>query len=121
MPDHFEYIECWADDTIDKPPWGKSCPAGQSCNDNDNNGDRGSGSSAAAFSVGDPSKKGLSKDATLTIILCCTLIPLVLGIGVLVQKRVDGGWGAVARGAKTGMGTAMASIRQRLPAKLGGT
>jgi len=104
MPDHFEYIECWTDDTIGKPPWGNSCPGGQSCKEKD---------VGVGVGVG-PSKKGLSNDAKLTVILCCTLIPVVIGIGVLVHKHVNGGWGNVAMRAGT-------SIRRIFPAKFGGT
>ena len=113
MPDHFEYIECWADDTIGKPPWSKSCPAGQSCKDDGGGGGGGDEGDGGGGGGDSKKKKGLSKDAKLTIILCCTLIPLVIGIGVLVQTKVTGGWRAVATGAGTRLRDVGTAIRQR--------
>ena len=80
MSDQFEYIECWVDDTIGKSPWSNSCPNGQNCKDSDDSDDS---------DVSDDKKKGLSKDAKLTVILCCTLIPLVLGGGIFLKRLLN--------------------------------
>ena len=90
MPDPFEYIECWVDDTIGKPPWDKSCPDGEGCNDDggDNGGLIDSLSDGLGDSLGDSNKrKGMSKDAKLTITLCF-VIPLLFGaIAIAIGAR----------------------------------